>query len=148
MSSQSEQAIASSSFSATERKNLAIIVEMIIPASEEHGLPGASDEKILAAIVQSAEPHRPALQEALAAFDEFTQNSESGREEAFRRMFPEEAAILQTLAAQNYYIDDRVMRSLGMEIRPPFPGGFSLHQGDWSVLDPVRRRAEFYRKTP
>jgi hypothetical protein len=41
--------------------------------------------------------------------------------------------------------DDRVMRSLGMEPRPPFPEGFEMGQGDWSLLDPVRARAKLYR---
>ena len=37
-----------------------------------------------------------------------------------------------------YYRDDRVMVSLGLEARPPFPKGHVLEQGDWSLLDPVR----------
>ena len=35
-----------------------------------------------------------------------------------------------------YYRDDRVMRSLGQEPRPPFPKGHVVEQGDWSLLDP------------
>jgi len=45
-----------------------------------------------------------------------------------------------------YYRDDRVMRSLGIEPRPPFPGGFAVEQGDWSLLDPVKARAPFWRQ--
>ena len=45
-----------------------------------------------------------------------------------------------------YYRDDRVMRSLGMEPRPPFPKGFDIPQGDWSLLDPVRARGRVYRE--
>lgn len=37
------------------------------------------------------------------------------------------------------------MRSLGMEVRAPFPKGFDVEPGDWSLLDPVRARAPFYR---
>ncbi len=44
-----------------------------------------------------------------------------------------------------YYRDDRVMRSLDMELRPPFPGGFTVEQGDWSLLDPVRSRPKLWR---
>ena len=109
-------------------------------------MPGAADEKILAGIIRSAEPYCCRLRPALAAFAELSQASENPGD-LFRREFPEEADILQVLAVQNYYSDDRVMRSLGMEIRPPFPGGYNLHQGDWSLLDPVRQRAELYRKT-
>ena len=49
---------------------------------------------------------------------------------------------------QCYYRDDRVMRSLGLETRPPFPLGRTLPQGDWSLLDPVRVRPKFYREAP
>jgi hypothetical protein len=42
-----------------------------------------------------------------------------------------------------YYRDDRVMVSLGLEARPPFPKGYVLEQGDWSLLDPVRARKPF-----
>jgi hypothetical protein len=45
-----------------------------------------------------------------------------------------------------YYRDNPVMRSLGQEPRPPFPKGHTVEQGDWSLLDPVRARAPFYRK--
>jgi len=51
------------------------------------------------------------------------------------------------VVAQCYYRDDRVMQSLGMELRPPFPKGFEVEQGDWSLLDPVRARPAFYRRT-
>jgi hypothetical protein len=44
-----------------------------------------------------------------------------------------------------YYCDDRVMRSLGQEPRPPFPKGHVVEQGDWSLLDPVRARPPMYR---
>jgi hypothetical protein len=44
-----------------------------------------------------------------------------------------------------YYRDDRVMRLLGQEPRPPFPKGHVVEQGDWSLLDPVRRRPRMYR---
>jgi hypothetical protein len=40
------------------------------------------------------------------------------------------------------------MRSLGMETRPPFPKGFEVDQGDWSLLDAVRGRAKLYREVP
>jgi hypothetical protein len=37
------------------------------------------------------------------------------------------------------------MRSLGQEPRPPFPKGHAVEQGDWSLLDPVRKRPPMYR---
>ena len=55
---------------------------------------------------------------------------------------------LTSVILQCYYRDDRVMRSLGMEPRPPFPKGLEVEQGDWSLLDPVRERPKFYREVP
>jgi hypothetical protein len=52
---------------------------------------------------------------------------------------------LTRIVLQCYYRDDRVMRSLGMEPRPPYPKGFEVEQGDWSLLDPVRARPKLYR---
>ena len=40
------------------------------------------------------------------------------------------------------------MRSLGMEVRPPFPKGFQVEPGDWSLLDAVRSRPKIYRDAP
>lgn len=54
--------------------------------------------------------------------------------------------VLVSLILQCCYRDDRIMRSLGMEVRPPFPDGYEVEAGDWSLLDPVRRRAPFYRQ--
>ena len=52
---------------------------------------------------------------------------------------------LTRIILQCYYRDDRVMRSLGMEPRPPSPKGVEVEQGDWSLLDPVRARPILYR---
>jgi hypothetical protein len=38
------------------------------------------------------------------------------------------------------------MQSLGMEARPPFPQGYEVPEGDWSMLDPVRARGSIYKK--
>jgi hypothetical protein len=46
---------------------------------------------------------------------------------------------------QCYYRDDRVMRSLGIEPRSPYPKGRVLEQGDWSLLNRVRDRPRMWR---
>jgi hypothetical protein len=57
------------------------------------------------------------------------------------------AATLTRVVLQCYYRDDRVLRSLGLELRPPFPQGYALDQGDWSLLDPVKVRPSMWRRT-
>ncbi len=54
-------------------------------------------------------------------------------------------AVLTRIVLLCYYRDDRVMLSLGLEPRPPFPKGHEIEQGDWSLLDPVRARPPFWR---
>ncbi len=46
---------------------------------------------------------------------------------------------------QCYYRDDRVIRSLGLEPGPPFPKGYTVEQGDWSLLEAVRNRPPMWR---
>jgi hypothetical protein len=61
-----------------------------------------------------------------------------------RREGPEITALGRAVL-QCYYRDDRVVRSLGLEPRPPYPKGHELEQGDWSLLDAVRGRQRMWR---
>jgi len=56
------------------------------------------------------------------------------------------AATFTRVVLQCYYRDDRVLRSLGLELRAPFPNGYTLEQGDWSLLDPVKARPPMLRR--
>jgi hypothetical protein len=58
------------------------------------------------------------------------------------------AATLARVILQCYYRDDRVLRSLGIELRAPFPKGHVLPDGDWSLLDPVKARPAKLRRVP
>ena len=66
----------------------------------------------------------------------------------FRAIGGVAAATLIRVILQCYYRDDRVLRSLNLELRPPFPGGYQLEQGDWSLLDPVKTRPPMWRRVP
>jgi hypothetical protein len=76
---------------------------------------------------------------------------DAARREAVAREFRTSggpaAATLVRVVLQCYYRDDRVLRSLGLELRPPFPKGYELEQGDWSLLDPVKARPVSLRMT-
>lgn len=130
-------------FSERDRQRFAEIARLIIPASEALGLPGADDPAILEDILADAGENAGAVIAALAAFGRVG-GGEGG--EAFRKDCPLEAALLQTMVVQCYYRDERVMRSLEMEPRAPFPKGYAIEQGDWSLLDPVRAMPPLYRK--
>ena len=142
--------------SADERRALRCLVGCMIPASVEFGVPGADDETIFADILASLGADAPMVSEALRHLDGLSDgsfaalgNSERQRvAQTFRTGQAALATILVRVSVQCYYRDDRVMRSLNMQLRPPFPLGFEVEQGDWSLLDPVRAGPKMYREAP
>jgi hypothetical protein len=126
---------------------------MMIPASAEYGVPSAGNDAIVGDILRSLgrdADHVIALLRTLDAMSggRFADLDPRRREAVatqLRETGGEALGYLTRIILQCYYRDDRVMRSLGMELRPPFPKGFEVEQGDWSLLDPVRARPKVYR---
>jgi hypothetical protein len=145
-----------SPLSPAEFRSLRALVGIIIPASARHGVPGADDDLIFADIVASLGADTAEMQDGLRRLDALAGGCFADLEAAQRMAIAErfresEADMLPpwvTVTVQCYYRDDRVMRSLGMEPRPPFPGGFNVEQGDWSLLDAVRGRPKLWRDAP
>lgn len=139
-----------------QQQALKILAGLMIPASAEYQVPGADDQHIFADILRTiiAEPHTARL--VVARLDELTDGdfaaaTDLARQQAaqqFRESHSPLVAFFHALIAQCYYRDDRVMHSLDMEPRPPFPGGYAVEDGDWSLLDPVRARSPMYRLPP
>lgn len=138
---------------AQQVRALRCVAGLMIPASDAHAVPGADDDAIFADILRSIGRDSDALRAALARLDAlaggaFADQPQARREDAARRLrdeHPAMAAVLAAVVVRCYYRDDRVMRSLGMEPRPPYPQGFEVEQGDWSLLDPVRARGRIWR---
>ena len=126
---------------------------MMIPASAEYGVPSAADDAIFGDILQSIGPdagHVTAVLEALDAmsgspFADLNPQRRDAIAAQLRETGGEALVYLTRIILQCYYRDDRVVRSLGMAPRPPFPKGFEVEQGVWSLLDPVRARPTLYR---
>ena len=139
-----------------EHRTLAYVAALMIPASTRHGVPGADDPAILGDMARSLGRDAPAIRSALARLDVLAGGSlpdaapaQRGQAaSAFRAEGGVPLATLTRVILQSYYRDDRVMRALGMEPRPPFPKGHEVAQGDWSLLDPVRDRAKVWRDVP
>jgi hypothetical protein len=122
--------------------DLCVIAGIMIPASMEFDVPGADDPTIQADILATLGRDRlakqplarltPAQQEAVAI--------------EYRASGGAPVATLTRVILQCYYRDDRVVRSLGLEPRPPYPNGHVLEEGDWSLLDPVRKRPPMWRR--
>lgn len=139
-----------------QRQALKILAGLMIPASAEYQLPSADDDLIFADILQTVIPeHKVAslvvgLLNDLAGGNFAILGEPDTRQAAqcFRTSGSPLVGFVHALVAQCYYRDDRVMRSLDMEARAPFPEGFDVDEGDWSLLDPVRARNRMYRHPP
>jgi hypothetical protein len=139
---------------AAQRDDLRTIAGVMIPASAEYSVPGADDAIIQADIVATLGRDAGMVRRAL---DQLAQlagmpfaDLDAVRRAAVARQFRASggaaAATLARVVLQSYYRDDRVVRSLGLELRPPFPKGYTLEQGDWSLLDPVKTRPSMWRR--
>ncbi|MCA6121027.1 hypothetical protein J6500_03795 [Bradyrhizobium sp. WSM 1704] len=139
---------------AAQRADLRTVAAMIVPESSEYRVPGADDPVIQAdmlatlgrdtALVAQALDHLARLAgKPLAELDEAKRDAVA---QEFRATGGAAAATLVRVVLQCYYRDDRVLRSLGFELRAPFPKGHVLEEGDWSLLDPVRARGGTLRR--
>jgi len=140
--------IVEKSLTSAQRDDLRVIAGMMIPESDEYKVPGADDAAIQGDIlatlgrdtkmVSAALDHIARLAgKPLAALDDARRDAVVTE---FRASGGAPAATLARVILQCYYRDDRVLRSLGIELRAPFPKGHVLPEGDWSLLDPVKAR--------
>jgi len=142
--------------SADQRRSFRCLAEMIIPASADYGVPSAGDAVIFTDILRSLGRDAEHVVEVLRTLDTLSggvfADLDRPRRDAVAARLRETGGdalmYLTRIVLQCYYRDDRVMRSLGLEVRPPFPKGFEVEQGDWSLLEPVRARPPFFREVP
>jgi hypothetical protein len=132
------------------------IAGIMVPPDSEFAVPGADDDVIFDDIMRSLGRDLLDVSTALTRLaalsgGSFAELEASHRETVARRLLAEdsrEVVALGRVVLQCYYRDDRVVRSLGLEPRPPFPKGNTLEQGDWSLLDVVRGRPKLWRDAP
>ena len=147
---------AENALSSAQRDDLRTVAAMIIPASTEYAVPGADDAAVQADILNTMGRDTAAVRAALDHLARLAGQPLADLDPARRDAVAQEfrasggaaAATLVRVVLQCYYRDDRVLRSLGLELRPPFPEGYTLEQGDWSLLDPVKARPAMWRRVP
>ena len=140
------------------RKKLSALLDTMIPPNEELGVPGAGDDQIVRQVAKSIRAASlPRIVDGLEEIERSTQStlnrsfsdlSQEEREKWFQEHDLASHSLVRTIGSitlQNYYCDPRVLETLGVEPRPPFPQGFEVEQGDLSLLDPVRARGVMYR---
>jgi len=156
MNSIDTNAATESSLTPAERDDLRAIAAMMIPESAGYKVPGADDPLIQADILATLGRDTARVREALHHIARLAGRPlaalDAPQREAVAREFRGDggaaAATLVRVVLQCYYRDDRVLRSLNLELRPPFPLGYTLEQGDWSLLDPVKARPSMWRRAP
>lgn len=145
-----------SSLTSRQRDDLRTIAAMIIPASYEYKMPGADDPAIQADVLATLGRDTKSVAAALdhlarlagAPLAELDVARRDAVVQEFRKHGGVAAATLVRVVLQCYYRDDRVLSSLGLELRAPFPKGHVLPDGDWSLLDPVKARGGSLRRAP
>lgn len=160
MSDQGKVISSDNPLTSEERELLKIVVATMIPENTEYAVPGADDATIFANILAKAVPFHQQISESLKALEKLSVERHSEAFSAidfddrikllndFRSLHGSAIRRMSSIAVQCYYLDDRVMASLGMDVRAPYPDGFEVEQGDWSLLEPVRQKSKLYRQVP
>ena len=139
-----------SPLTAAQRKTLAAMVDVMIPASEDGRMPSARDVDVATYLNEKSPELLPVLATVLDDLDEgFADLDFSKRLEIVRLWSESQAELFNGLLFHTYccyYQDDRALTGIGLAGGPPFPRGNTVIQGDLSLLDPVSERAQGYRK--
>ena len=139
---------------------LTLVLDELIPPSEDGRLPGAGALGIaadVAAQVDATPELRPVIDGGLSALDGLAQNRVAGGFAALSHA--ERIAVLHELEAADpvflptvmmlgyagYYGNDRVIAALKPEPHAPHPRGYDVEPDDAGLLDPVLLRGKLYR---
>ena len=143
-------------FSAEHEQVMAALIDAVLPASDDGRMPGGAALDLVSHVERSVRQNpimRPVIEYGLTTVAEIV----AKRNPAGIRGLPttEWADALREFAATDqfflpaflflvyggYYQHPRVVTALGMEPRAPHPQGYEMGADEWSLLEPVRRRA-------
>jgi hypothetical protein len=146
------------SFDATQMASLNVLIDLLIPASRDGRMPAARSLDLFADVSDIPVTIRRILETGLADLEVRAQQRYGL---AFPQLKIEEAkALVEELRVQaatfvqnfmtqttgRYLAHDQVVVLLGLEARPPWPKGNVVAQGDWSLIDVVKKRPKIYRE--
>ena len=137
-----------STYSEAERLLLTRLCDLMIPASEDR--PSAADPELFKGILSRLSNHESVLKPALAslatlALEKLAANEQVTLINQYREGYSLFFQIFESQVIQAYYANSAVLTSLGVNAPSPYPGGYEVEETDWSLLDPVKGRAPFYR---
>ena len=140
-----------------QRRDLAAVLDQIVPPSRDGRRPGAGALGLGETIVSEAPDLEGLLASGLDALAEatggprFASVPEAERRAALEAYAETDPAFVPSLLFHTYtryYALPVVLEAIGLPPRPPAPEGYDLEQGDLSLLDPVRARGSLVRDAP
>lgn len=150
-----ENMIVSERLNEEQERTLVAMLNLIIPPSEDGKMPGAADVGFLA--YMHDENLLSWIREGLINIMEESHNS-YGREfvalssveqdqllDGLRRRYFRFFGSLTNSVVQCYYLHDQVLKGIGLDVRPPFPQGYVVEEGDLCLLESVYERGKIYR---
>jgi|ERR1044071_6612945 len=142
--------MADTGLTADELRELGEVAGTMVPADAALGVPGADDPAVLGDIVTAIGRDLALVRDALAAIKAkgFAVLDRDRREALINDWYAsggKPAVALGRAILSAYYRDDRVLKAIGHEARAPFPKGYEVEQGDWSLLEIVKKRPAFWR---
>ena len=149
-----------SALTPAQRAILDLVLNLIVPPSADARMPGAAEVGVPAYLCAEAADSLPVLREELDEIERraqahfargFVVLAHSERKSLVEGLRGQTPAFMSRLAMETlacYYQHDRVLAGLGLEARPPYPKGYQVVQGDFSLLEPVRARGKIYRDLP
>jgi hypothetical protein len=142
-------------------RTLSSMLDEIVPASPDGTLPAAGALGLashFAALLARTPELELTIAPGLAAADAlatgrhgrpFAALSRQEKTDVLGALDAAQPGFLPTLVFHTYvgyYQHPRVLAALGLEARPPHPGGYAMAPNDPTLLDPVRRRPPLYRR--
>lgn len=145
-------------FDEMQRAALDRLMDLLIPASPDGRMPAARTLGLYDDGATMRAVDRERFERGLADLDG---RSRQAHGVAFVRLDPEPAkALVERLRAERsafvqsfvtqtvgrYLSHPQVMPLIGLEARPLWPKGNTVAEGDWSLLDAVKRREKIFRQ--
>lgn len=145
-------------FNRAQRVVLDALMDLLIPASRDGRMPAARTLGLYNDVSAMRPAVRALFDAGLADLDEralrahgvpFARVESVAAQRIVDGLRHEASAFIQgfmTQTAGRYVAHPVVMPLIGLEARPMWPKGNVVAEGDWSLLDGVKRREKFYRK--
>lgn len=143
-------------FSETQVTTLNKLMDLFIPASKDGRMPAAQSLGLYTDITDLPGKDRLLMDRGLLELDErsnklhgqvFAEINQNLAKAIVEKLRAEASPFIQTFMTQTagrYLAHDTVVPLLGLELRPPWPKGNVVAQGDWSLIDVVSKRPKIY----